>query len=88
MALVRSKDRDVVVRHAGRRLRITKEWSDVSDDALPRVLSEGMEMVEVKSAPTIVKREAADPAEPSKKSKRGRKSDDATEEAPSGEEKE
>lgn len=46
MSIVRSKGPDIVIRHAGRRLRIGKDWCEVSDDAIEKVRSEGGENLE------------------------------------------
>lgn len=52
MAEVRAKGADVVVRFSGRRLRITADWSEVSDDALQKLKSESGDQIEVKSEAT------------------------------------
>lgn len=47
MAIVRSAGPgDIVVRYAGRRLRIGPTWAEVSDDALDRLRSEGGDELE------------------------------------------
>jgi hypothetical protein len=45
-------DGDLVVRYAGRRLRVGGEFTEVSDDALEKLRAEGGENLEVEGAPT------------------------------------
>jgi hypothetical protein len=37
MPIIRSTGRDVLVRYAGRRMRVTTEWTDVVDEAMERL---------------------------------------------------
>ena len=52
------KGADVVVRYAGRRLRVTREWAAISLDAVPALLAEAGDLLEQKGS------EAPPPPEP------------------------
>lgn len=47
MPLVRTKGPDIVVRYAGRRVRVGKEWGEVVVDAMERLLTEGGNDLEI-----------------------------------------
>ena len=72
MPIVRAKDHDVLVRYSGRRMRITTQWADVSDDALLKILSDSKDQIEVKKI-SEEKPDAPAAVATSKKPKRARK---------------
>lgn len=69
MPIVRAKSHDVVIRHAGRRVRVTTEWCDVHEDALKRLREEAGAEIEVQGTEPAKSAEEAKPAESSHESK-------------------
>lgn len=47
MPRVRSKGPDIVVRFRGGRLRVTKDWRNVHEEAIEKLRSEGGDLLEV-----------------------------------------
>lgn len=76
MPFVRTKGPDVVVRYAGRRLRVTKDWTEVVEDAMEKLLAEASGEIEIQDLS-----EARVDEEKPRKRKRTRKDDDAAAEA-------
>lgn len=77
MPIAKAKNRDVVVRFAGRRVRITTEPADVSADALERAIEQYPDEIEVldeKPEPEPYHEPEPEVSKPSK-GKRSRKSD-------------
>lgn len=63
---IRSKGHDVVVRAGGKRVRVTREWTSVSDYVFDRVSEVAGNLIEVRSRPIFVTTEApaAEPTAP------------------------
>jgi len=78
MPTIRSKGREVMVRYAGRRMRITTEWADVADEALERIHKAAAEQGD-----EIEEKSSSKKGESKSKSKKTREGE-SNDEAPSG----
>lgn len=58
---IRSKGHDVVVRAGGKRVRVTREWTSVSDYAFELISASAGNLIEVKSRPIVVTTQAPSP---------------------------
>ncbi len=83
MPRVRSKAHDVLIRHAGRRLRISKDWVDVNDEAFAALVAAEPDVIEADEVGMTepVDETSTDEPEPAKprRKKRGKSAEEAQE---------
>ncbi len=66
MPVIRSKGHDILVRYAGKRLRITMDWAPVPQDAMERILEAAANLIQIQPEPEKVEPVKSEPKPESK----------------------